>query len=81
MVFGERTTEVLEAGLESWLLEDFIQRFRRPRLLTVYRNLAGNGDTSAEPKGFGRILPDKDAAFPSFPRAEERFATYTGKGA
>lgn len=68
---GEKT-EVLEAGLESWLFGDFIQRFRRPRLLTemVYRNLAGNGDTSAGPKGFGHVLPDKDAAFPSFPRAK-----------
>lgn len=70
MVCGERT-EVLEAGLESWLFGDFIQRFRRPRLTEmVYRNLAGNGDTSAKSKGFGRILSDKDAALPSFPRQE-----------
>lgn len=31
---------------------------------------SGNGDTSAESKGFGRILSDKDAALPSFPRQE-----------
>lgn len=66
-----RETAALAAGLES-VFRGFHSKISTTS--TADRNsegkLPGNGDTSATAKGFGRTLPDKDTAFPSFPGAK-----------